>query len=86
MSGFSPAMMKVLMGEGREDEEVLGDDTVMVDKQGEEIKPEPAPRKQEMMPLSIMIKTLGMASYNKLVVWTDSLSEPIPFAVLVLLL
>ncbi len=70
MSGSSPAMMKVFMGEDGEgeEEEVLDDDTVMVDGQGEEIKPEPALRKQEMTPLSIMMKALGMASYNNLVV------------------
>jgi len=46
MSGFSPAMMKVFMGED-----------------------EPAPRKrQEMTPLSVMMKALGMASYDNLVV------------------
>jgi hypothetical protein len=72
MSGFSPAMMKVFMGEGQEaeaEDDVLDDDTVMVDEQGEEIKPEPAPRrKQEMTPLSVMMKALGMASYNNLIV------------------
>ena len=73
MSGFSPAMMKVFMGEGEEaeedEDEVLDDDTVVVDEQGEEIKPEPAaPRKQEMTPLSVMMKALGMASYNNLLV------------------
>jgi hypothetical protein len=71
MSGFSPAMMKVFMGEGEEaeeEEEVLDDDTVMVDEQGEEIKREPASRKQEMTPLSVMMKALGMASYNNLIV------------------
>lgn len=70
VSGFSPAMMKVFMGEAEEaeaDGEVLDDDTVMVDEQGEEIKPEPAPRRQEMTPLSVM-KALGMASYNELIV------------------
>jgi len=39
---------------------------VMVDEQGEEIKP--TPQKQEMTPLSITEKALGMASYDKLVV------------------
>ena len=73
VSGFSPAMMKVFMGEGEEaeaeaDGDVLDDDTVMVDEQGEEIKPEPAPQKQEMTPLSVMMKALGMASYNNLIV------------------
>lgn len=68
MSGFSPAMMKVFMSEGEAEDEVLDDDTVMVDEQGEEIKPEPAPRKQEMTPLSVMMKALGMASYNNLIV------------------
>ncbi|KAF8500781.1 hypothetical protein F5888DRAFT_1793214 [Russula emetica] len=71
MSGFSPAMMKVFMGKGEEtdaEDDVLDDDTVMVDEQGEEIKPEPAPRKQEMTPLSVMMKALGMASYNNLIV------------------
>jgi hypothetical protein len=66
MSGFSPAMMKVFMGEDV-DEETLDDDTVMVDEQGEEIKPPPV-RKQEMTPLSIMVRALGMASYDNLVV------------------
>ncbi|KAI0252129.1 hypothetical protein BJV78DRAFT_1125031 [Lactifluus subvellereus] len=65
MSGFSPAMMKVFMGEDAE-VEVLDDDTVMVDEQGEEIKP--VPRKQEMTPLSIMKRALGRASYDNLVV------------------
>jgi hypothetical protein len=69
MSGFSPAMMKVFMGEGEEaEDEALDDDTVMVDEQGEEIKPEPARRKQAMTPLSVMMKALGMASYNNLIV------------------
>ncbi|KAI0262261.1 hypothetical protein BGY98DRAFT_1092197 [Russula aff. rugulosa BPL654] len=74
MSGFSPAMMKVFMGEGegevaQEEDEVLDDDTVMVDEQGEEIKPEPASWKQEIMtPLSVMMKALGMASYKNLIV------------------
>ena len=70
MSGFSPAMMKVFMGEvgAGEDDEVLDDDTVMVDEQGEEIRAEPARRKQEMTPLSVMLKALGMASYNNLIV------------------
>jgi hypothetical protein len=74
MSGFSPAMMKVFMGEGegevaREEDEVLDDDTVMVDEQGEEIKPEPASWKQETMtPLSVMMKALGMTSYKNLIV------------------
>ncbi len=68
MSGFSPAMMKVFMGED-EEEEVLDDDTVMVDEQGEEVKPEPARRKQqEMTPLSVMMRALGMASYDNLVI------------------
>jgi Domain of unknown function (DUF2828) len=64
MSGFSPAMMKVFMGEDAE--ETLDDDTVMVDEQGEEIKL--PTRKQEMTPLSIMNRALGMASYDNLVV------------------
>ena len=66
MSGFSPAMMKVFMGEDADAEEAMDDDMVMVDEQGEEIKP--SPQKQEMTPLSIMKKALGMASYDKLVV------------------
>lgn len=67
MSGFSPAMMKVFMGEDMDaEEEAMDDDMVMVDEQGEEIKP--TPQKQEMTPLSIMKKALGMASYDKLVV------------------
>jgi hypothetical protein len=67
MSGFSPAMMKVFMGEDADaEEETMDDDMVMVDEQGEEIKPKP--QKQEMTPLSIMRKALGMASYDKLVV------------------
>jgi len=66
MSGFSPAMMKVFMGEDA-GKETLDDDTVMVDEQGEEIKPPPM-RKQEMTPLSIMVRALGMASYDHLVV------------------
>ncbi|KAH9969826.1 hypothetical protein BC827DRAFT_36870 [Russula dissimulans] len=68
MSGFSPAMMKVFMGEGEEDagEEALDDDMIMVDEQGEEIKP--PPRKQEMTPLSVMMRALGMTSYDNLVV------------------
>jgi hypothetical protein len=68
MSGFSPAMMKVFMGEEKAEDEVLDDDTVMVDEQGEEIKLERAPRKQEMTPLPVMMKALGIASYNNLVV------------------
>ena len=35
---------------------------VMVDEQGEEIKP--TQQKQEMTPLSLMKKALGMASYD----------------------
>ena len=35
-----------------------------VDEQGKEIKREPTPRKQEMTPLFVMMKALGMASYN----------------------
>ena len=66
MSGFSPAMMKVFMGEDADAEETMDDDMVIVDEQGEEIKP--TPQKQEMTPLSIMKKALGMASYDKLVV------------------
>jgi len=67
MSGFSPAMMKVSMGEDADaEEETMDDDMVMVDEQGEETKP--TPQKQEMTPLSIMRKALGMASYDKLVV------------------
>jgi Domain of unknown function (DUF2828) len=65
MSGFSPAMMKVFMGE--DVDETLDDDTVMIDEQGEEIKPSPM-RKQKMTPLSIMVRALGMASYDGLVV------------------
>jgi Domain of unknown function (DUF2828) len=65
MSGFSPAMMKVFMGEDVLDD-VLDDDTVMVDEQGEEVKP--VARKQEMTPLSIMKRALEMASYDKLIV------------------
>jgi hypothetical protein len=67
MSGSSPAMMKVFMGEDA-DEEMLDDDTVMVDEQGEEIKPPPPMRKQETTTLSIMVRALGMASYDNLVV------------------
>jgi len=67
MSGFSPAMMKVFMGEDADAEErTMDDDMVMVDEQGEEIKP--TRQKQEMTPLSIMKKALGMSSYDKLVV------------------
>jgi len=67
MSGFSPAMMKVFMGEDADAEEVMmDDDMVMVDEQGEEIKP--TRQKREMTPLSIMKKALGMSSYDKLVV------------------
>ena len=44
----------------------MDDDMVMVDEQGEEIKP--TRQKQEMTPLSLMKKALGMASYDKLVV------------------
>jgi len=67
MNGFSPAMMKVFMGEDADGEEkTMDDDMVMVDEQGEGIKP--TPQKQEMMPLSLMKKALGMASYDKLVV------------------
>jgi len=67
MSGFSPAMMKVFMGEDADaEEETMDDDMVMVDEQGEEIKP--TRQKQEMTPLSITKKALGMASYDKLVV------------------
>ena len=68
MSGCSPAMMKVFMGEMEAEDEVPDDDTVMVDEQGEEIKPERAARKQAMTPLSVMMKALGMASYDNLIV------------------
>ncbi|KAI0260691.1 hypothetical protein BC834DRAFT_973285 [Gloeopeniophorella convolvens] len=61
MSGFSPAMMKVFMGE--EDDDTLDDDTVMSNEQGEEIKPA---AKMEMTPLSSMKHALGMASYDGL--------------------
>lgn len=63
MSGFSPAMMKVFMGEDAE--ETLDDDTVMVDEQGEEIK---LPQKPEMTPLSIMKRALEKSSYDGLIV------------------
>ncbi|KAH9975635.1 hypothetical protein BJV74DRAFT_967795 [Russula compacta] len=66
MSGFSPAMMKVFMGGDASEEEMPDDDTVMVDEQGEEITP--APRQQEITPLSIMKRALGMTSYDHLVV------------------
>lgn len=66
MSGFSPAMMKVFMGEDDAEEEMPDDDTVMVDEKGEEIKL--APRQQEITPLSIMKRALGMTSYDHLVV------------------
>ncbi|KAI0301089.1 hypothetical protein B0F90DRAFT_1817122 [Multifurca ochricompacta] len=64
MSGFNPAMMKVFMGE--DVEEILDDDTVMVNEEGEEIKP--VSQKQEMTPLSIMKRALGMESYDNLMV------------------
>ncbi len=60
MSGFSPAMMKVFMGEDAE--EMLDDDTVVLDEQGEEIKTQ----KPEITPLSIMKRALEKASYDKL--------------------
>ncbi|KAF8272763.1 hypothetical protein EI94DRAFT_1717335 [Lactarius quietus] len=63
MSGFSPAMMKVFMGE--DVEETLDDDTVMVDAKGEEIKP---PQKPKMTPSSIMKRALEMPSYDGLIV------------------
>jgi len=63
MSGLSPAMMKVFMGEDADaEEETMDDDMVMVDEQGEEIKP--TTQKQE---------ALGMASYDKLVVLDETL-------------
>jgi len=70
MSGFSPAMMKVFMGEDADaEEETMGDDMVMVDEQGEETKP--TPQKQEMTPFFIMMmkKALGEtlhATYNRI--------------------
>jgi len=63
MSGFSPAMMKVFMGE--DVEETLDDDTVIVDAKGEEIKP---PQKPKMTPSSIMKRALEMPSYDGLIV------------------
>ncbi|KAH9166119.1 hypothetical protein EDB89DRAFT_1910956 [Lactarius sanguifluus] len=63
MSGFSPAMMKVFMGE--DVEEPLDDDTVLVDEKGEEVK---LPRKPEMTPLSIMKRALEKPSYDGLIV------------------
>jgi len=67
MNGFSPAMMKVFMGDDADaEEETMDDDMVMVGEQGEEIKA--TLQKQEVMPLSIMKKALEMASHDKLVV------------------
>ncbi|KAI9464967.1 hypothetical protein BJY52DRAFT_1184014 [Lactarius psammicola] len=63
MSGFSPAMMKVFMGEDAE--ETLDDDTVMVDEKGEEIK---LPQKPEMTPLFMMKRALEKSSYDGLIV------------------
>ena len=63
MSGFSPAMMKVFMGEDME--ETLDDDMVMVDEKGEEVKP---PKKPKMTPLSIMKRVLEKPSYEGLIV------------------
>jgi hypothetical protein len=65
MSGFSPAMMKVFMGEDMDSEEALDDDTVMVDEKGEEVKP---PKKPKMTPLSIMKRVLEKPSYDGLIV------------------
>jgi hypothetical protein len=63
MSGFSPAMMKVFMGE--DVEEMLDDDMVIVDEKGEEVKP---PKKPKMTPLSIMKRVLEKPSYDGLIV------------------
>ena len=63
MSGFSPAMMKVFMGE--DVEESLDDDMVVVDEKGEEIK---RPKKPQMTPLSIMKRALEKPSYDGLIV------------------
>ena len=63
MSGFSPAMMKVFMGE--DVEETVDDDIVMVDEKGEEMK---RTQKVEMTPLSIMKRALERRSYDGLVV------------------
>jgi hypothetical protein len=63
MSGFSPAMMKVFMGE--DVEETPDDDTVVVDEKGEEIK---LTQKPKMTPLSIMKRALEKPSYDGLMV------------------
>ena len=65
MSGFSPAMMKVFMGE--DVEETLDDDMVVVDEKGEEIKP-PTPKRPEITPLSIMKRALEKPSFDGLMV------------------
>lgn len=66
IDGLSPVVMEEFMGEDAEQEVVVDDDTVMVDEQGEEIKP--ARQKQEMTPLSFMKRALGKASYDNLIV------------------
>ena len=63
MSGFSPAMIKVFMGE--DVEETVDDDMVVVDEKGEEIK---QPKKPQMTPLSIMKRVLEKPSYDGLIV------------------
>ena len=63
MSGYSPAMMKVFMGE--DVEETPDDDTVVVDEKGEEIK---LIQKPKMTPLSIMKRALEKPSYDGLMV------------------
>lgn len=60
ISGFSPAMMKVfIMGE--EVGKTLEDDTVVVDKKGEDIKP---PQKPKTTLLSIMKRALEKPNYD----------------------
>jgi len=64
MSGFSPAMMKMFMGDDADaEEETMDDDMVMVDERDQADSAEAGDDT-----LSIMKKALGMASYDKLVV------------------
>ncbi|CAL1711833.1 unnamed protein product [Somion occarium] len=68
MNGFSPAMMKVFMGEEEEAEDV-----VMEDEQWENIGADGEPEikekeKEEFNPLNVMKKALSKASYDGLVV------------------
>ncbi|KZT27099.1 hypothetical protein NEOLEDRAFT_1176895 [Neolentinus lepideus HHB14362 ss-1] len=63
MTGFSPAMLKVFMGE--EGEESLSEWATVEQTQAGEVKTKP---EEEFNPINVMKKVLGRESYNGLVV------------------